>query len=268
MTAVYFSCITGWEDTGEGGIKEIGDTSHEIKASGSENSAFEGDTVEIEIKLKDDFAITDNKIEVLSASSGKAVSDFTVSYNEKSDSLRGSFKMPGEDVTLRFATKKNDQNSGSSSGSDPSSSTTADSQYVIVKGANGTWDGVNNYIVEVSDKAGDDTILDRYRSASVDGHQLGDGEHVIRKGSVIVEINSDYLKTLSAGEHTIVVTFSDKSVSTTITVSAAASSSTSAASIPSTGENIASAYFAGAVFVLAACGFSSAVVVKKRKEEI
>ena len=267
MTAVYFSCITGWEDTGEGGIKEIGDTSREIKASGSENSAFEGDSVEIEIKLKDDFAITDNKIEVLSAASGKTISDFTVSYNEKSDSLRGSFKMPGEDVTLRFATKKNDQSSSSSSGSDPAS-TTVDSQYVIVKGANGTWDGVNNYIVEVSDKAADDTILDRYRSASVDGHQLGDGEHVIRKGSVIVEITSDYLKTLSAGEHTIVVAFSDKSVSTTITVSAAASSSTSAASIPSTGETIATTYFAGVVFVLAACGFCSAVAVKKRKEEI
>ena len=88
---------------------------------------------------------------------------------------------------------------------------------------------------------------------------------MIRKGSVIVEITSDYLKTLSAGEHTIVVAFSDKSVSTTITVSAAASSSTSAASIPSTGETIATTYFAGVVFVLAACGFCSAVAVKKRK---
>ena len=297
-TAKYKYWITGYEDTGDGGIKEIGDTLRGIVETGSDNCASEGDTVELEITYKDGFSMVDDKVEVIGVSSGNVIATVTLSYHEMSHSYRGTFTMPGEDVTLRFATKDNNassSSSSSSSGSSSSSSSSTDTSssdasvsssdtssasgssattvtngnpYVIVKGANGTWDGVSNYIVEVSDSVADDTILDRYLWSAVDGHQLGDGEHVIRKGSVIVEIYSDYLKTLSAGEHTIVVNFSDYSVTTTITISAAASGGANAASVPSTGETIAPSLFAGSVFVIAALGVGSAVIVKKRKEEI
>lgn len=268
-TAKYKYWITGYEDTGDGGIEGIGDLLRGMKPSGSDNCALEGETVEIEIDLKDGFSIADNKIEVLSAGTGKVITSFTVSYHEMSDSMRGTFTMPGEDVTLRFSTKDNNASSSTTTSSESSTTTTstvtAANTYTVLKGADGEWDGISDYVIEVKSSSDDEHCIDRFLWAAVDGHELVIGkECLITKGSTIVTIKSDYLKSLGEGTHNVVVNFKDNSVATTLVVKAA--STQNAASVPATGEGLAPTLFIGGTFVIAAAGFIGIAIMKKRKE--
>ncbi len=252
-TAKYKYWITGYEDTGDNGIKSIGDPIRGLKPSGSDVCAAEGDNVVIELELKDGFSIADNKIEVLSAKTGKVITSFTLAYYEMSDSFTGTFTMPGEDVTLRFATK------------DKNSSTTTANTYTVVIGGDGEWDGISDYVIEVKSSADDEHCIDRFLWAAVDGHELVVGkECLITKGSTIVTIKSDYLKSLGEGTHNVVVNFKDNSVATTLVVKAAGTQS--AASVPATGEGLAPTLFIGGTFVIAAAGFIGIAIMKKRKE--
>ena len=136
--------------------------------------------------------------------------------------------------------------------------------YTVIEGGDGTWDGTSDYVIRVKSSEDDAHCIDRFLWAAVDGHELVVGkESEIAPGSTIVTIKSDYLKTLSAGAHTIVVNFTDNSITTTITISNA--SANSGASIPATGEMQSTAMYVGIAMIAAACALS-VLVIKKRKE--
>ncbi len=139
--------------------------------------------------------------------------------------------------------------------------------YTVIQGADGTWDGKSDYVIEVKSSIDDEHCIDRFKWAAVDGIELKHGENMdLAIGSTIVIIKSDYLKTLSAGTHNIVVNFTDNSVATTLTIDAASTTATSGASVPATGEMQSPLMYVGIAMIVAAAGALSAVIVRKRKE--
>ena len=73
----------------------------------------------------------------------------------------------------------------------------------------------------------------------IDGKILDISQFTYAEGSVIITILPEYLKTLSLGEHTITIKFSNATVTTKFTVAPASS-------IPSSGEAVSTAAVAGA----------------------
>ena len=150
----------------------------------------------------------------------------------------------------------------SGSGTNSESVKTVANTYTVVTGGDGTWDGVSDYVIRVKSDSDDEHCIDRFLWASVDGHELDVGkESEIAPGSTIVTIKSDYLKTLSAGTHNIVVNFTDNSITTTITINNAATGS----SLPSTGEMQSVAMYIGLAMIIAASALS-VMGIRKRKE--
>lgn len=80
----------------------------------------------------------------------------------------------------------------------------------------------------------------------VDGKVLDISLFTYEKGSVIITIMPEFLKTLSIGEHTITITFSNATVTSKFTV-------TPASSVPASGEAVNTAAIAG-VSVIALAG--------------
>ena len=87
----------------------------------------------------------------------------------------------------------------------------------------------------------------------IDGKILDISQFTYAEGSVIITILPEYLKTLSLGEHTITIKFSNATVTTKFTVAPASS-------IPSSGEAVSTAAIAG-VSVIALAG----IVIFMRK---
>lgn len=85
-----------------------------------------------------------------------------------------------------------------------------------------------------------------------------------RKGSVIITLSADFLKTLSEGTHTLTVVFKNGTVSSTaFTIVASA-----ATSVPSTGESMSSSTVLGMSLISAALlGAGALIVCKKKKGE-
>ena len=169
---------------------------------------------------------------------------------------------PATGTTSGSTTDSATSTSSGTSGStmDPSAPT-----YTVIKGADATADGTTDIVIEVKRSEDDEHCLDYFDWVAIDGTKLTSEQAPTSKGSTIVTIKSDYLKTLSEGKHTIVVNFVDNSVSTTITIQAAAQKSGS--NIPATGELQSPAIYLGIALIVAACGLTSIVVMKKRKEE-
>lgn len=113
----------------------------------------------------------------------------------------------------------------------------------------------------------DANSINRVLWVAVDGTQLTPGTHyTLKKGSTIVTLLGSYLDTLSAGEHTLLVNFTDGSVTTTFTVLA---KETSGSSLPATGEEQNTTALLISMLIIAA-GLGCAVYAvrtKKHSEE-
>ena len=137
--------------------------------------------------------------------------------------------------------------------------------YTIIMGADGTWDGKSDYVIEVKRSIDDEHCFDRFNGAAIDGIDLKHGENMdLAIGSTIVIIKSDYLKTLSAGTHNVVVNFTDNSVTTTLTINAA-STTTSGSNLPATGETVSPTFWIGCSCMAAGMLFAIVLIQKKRK---
>ena len=98
-------------------------------------------------------------------------------------------------------------------------------------------------------------FCDAGKTITIDGEALPEGAADFSKGSLIIEIMPDFLKTLSKGEHTLKVVF-DNGVTMEIKFTIR-----DAADVPASGESISSALYIGAAMLrLAGAGF----VVSKR----
>ncbi len=193
------------------------------------------------------------------------------------------FDIEDYDVIVDVSYKAIDTSSSGGSTTDPATGTTSGSTtdaatstssgatmdpsaptYIVIKGADATADGTTDIVIEVKRSEDDEHCLDYFDWVAIDGTKLTSEQAPTSKGSTIVTIKSDYLKTLSEGKHTIVVNFVDNSVSTTITIQAAQKNG---ANIPATGELQSPAMYLGIALIVVACGVTSIVVINKRNEE-
>ena len=133
--------------------------------------------------------------------------------------------------------------------------------YTIVEGENAVYitnsdtgikfrirqEGIHDWAYEL--------FLDAGAVILIDGEELPEGAAKTSKGSLIIEIMPDFLKTLSVGEHKLTVKFdNDVTLDLVFTVRAATD-------VPASGESVSAAVYVGiAMVVLAAAGF----VVNKR----
>ena len=109
-----------------------------------------------------------------------------------------------------------------------------------------------------------DNSFENFDYVAVDGVKLTkDVDYTVTKGSTIITLTESYLKTLSAGDHVILINFTDGSTTVNLTVNAPAN----AASVPATGESQMTMTL-GAILVISALGIAVFVQSNKRKEEI
>ena len=132
--------------------------------------------------------------------------------------------------------------------------------YEVVSGGDSTWkQGDQDIVITVKRSADDEHCIDHFDWVANDGTKLTDKECTVKSGSTVITLKSDYLKTLSAGEHTIIINFDDASLTTKLTVK-------EAASVPSTGEDQSPAVYLGTVLILIALGTACGVAVMKHKD--
>lgn len=110
--------------------------------------------------------------------------------------------------------------------------------YALTSGAGGKWKNGSTDTLEFVVKASDDDehTIDHFKGIQVDGKDVpekddgGKANWTAKKGSVVIDLQPDYLKTLSAGEHTLTVLLKDaEPIETTFTIEADTS--------PKTGDN-------------------------------
>ena len=132
--------------------------------------------------------------------------------------------------------------------------------YSLTEGGESTWNGNSDSTLTfraVRNRL-EPMTFSHFTGIQVDGKDVSKDNYQAKSGSVIVTLNESYLKTLSAGEHTLDIMFDDApSVRTTFTIVAA--------QVPSTGESAYSAYsILGALLIASAAAF---VIYSARHEE-
>ena len=135
--------------------------------------------------------------------------------------------------------------------------------YTVVSGGDSTWTE-GDLVIRVKSGDDDEHCIDRYEYTAIDGTKLTDEQAPATSGSTVITIKSDLLKTLSEGKHTILVNFSDNSITTTVTIVKKAAGTSN---VPSTGEVIGVSAIAGTVLILSACSILIVMRTKKREEE-
>ena len=137
--------------------------------------------------------------------------------------------------------------------------------YTVVGGGDSTWtEGDPDLVVKVTSDEDGDHSFERYEYTAIDGTKLTDEQAPATSGSTVITIKSDLLKTLSEGKHTILINFSDNSITTTVTIVKKAAGTSN---VPSTGEVIGVSAIAGTVMILSACSMLILMRTKKREEE-
>ena len=124
--------------------------------------------------------------------------------------------------------------------------------YTVSEGQDSTWkqgstsglefrivqEGVIDDAYEFFEKAG--------KVVTLDGEAVDPENYTYEKGSLIITLKPEYLKTLSTGSHTLTVNFQyDETVNLKFTIE-------SASAVPATGESVSSAAIAGVVIILLA----------------
>lgn len=138
------------------------------------------------------------------------------------DSATAVFTMPANAVTVT-ATYENDTTTP-----DP---TPATPTYKIIEGAGGTWTSGTDGTLSIRG----DGEVSKFKEVKVDGTVVDGSNYTVTEGSTIVTLKADYLKTLSAGNHTFELVWTDGSASTSFTVKEAAA--TTPSNTPDTPSN-------------------------------
>ena len=106
FTAIFKNWITGWTDTGAGGVEEdgVGNLLRIISETDAEFDVTAGEEVTLEIYLKDGYVFDNDGLVEVIGSDGTTVLTYAYMTKYGSNSYRGTFTMPNEDVSLKFAT--------------------------------------------------------------------------------------------------------------------------------------------------------------------
>ena len=132
-------------------------------------------------------------------------------------------------------------------------------------GANGTFAiGGKDFVLTVKRSTADETTFDHFRSVQIDGKSLKAGtDYTAAKGSVVVTVKAASLNKLTAGSHTVTITFDDGKAETKLTVQNASKKPL----VPATGDqNRIVIWVAALVLALAGIGISVTALVKSKKK--
>lgn len=135
----------------------------------------------------------------------------------------------------------------------------ANSVYTIINGAKGTWqkDAGAGYTITV------DGDYAKFTGIKIDG-VVSLSNYTAVSGSTIITLKEEYLKTLSAGEHTVEILFTDGSVSTTLTISEKTDSSRGCGGCGSVGD-ISDGIIGGLIIIVAVIVLLP--IIKRKKVE-
>ena len=119
-----------------------------------------------------------------------------------------------------------DQNHEPSPSSEGTKTKTNSITYTAVKvEGDGQTAGRNtDLVVEIKRSENDDKTYDSYTGAEMDGKAIPEENTSKAKGSLVLTVKSTYMETLSAGDHTLKVSFGDGSVEIPVTIRAAETS--------------------------------------------
>jgi len=129
----------------------------------------------------------------------------------------------------------------------------AATDYKIIKGNNGKW-------WKNSDRTLSFTVnapFSKFESVEIDGKTIAESNYIANSGSTIITLKSSYLQTLSTGEHTITVVFTDNEASGSFKVQ-------KATSIPFTGDTFNVTLW---ISVMVVAGASLVVLLYKRRKQ-
>lgn len=130
----------------------------------------------------------------------------------------------------------------------------ATTDYKIIKGDNGKWWKNSGKTLSFTVNA----PFSKFESIEIDGKTIAESNYIANSGSTIITLKSSYLQTLSTGEHTITVVFTDNEASGNFTIQ-------KATSIPFTGDTFNVTLW---ISVMVVAGASLVVLLyKKRKQK-
>ena len=168
-----------------------------------------------------------------------------------------------EDFTTAF-----DPASLDGSGTVPAYPNWAEVNYTLIEGNDLTVGGADGdeAIFRAVRNRNETTTFSHHTYVELDAELLNEENYTKKSGSVIIELNPEYVAKLTPGEHTIEIFFDDSySVKTTFVVNAA----TTPAELPSTGETVNYRTIAIASTLLTiSTAVAIGVVITKKKEEI
>ena len=101
--------------------------------------------------------------------------------------------------------------------------------------------------------------FDEFRKVLIDGNEIADSNYTVSEGSTVVELKADYLKTLSAGEHTLSIVSKNGTANTTFTVV-----KDTATTSPRTGDTNSLALWIALLFISG--GVSGGILSLKKKK--
>lgn len=131
--------------------------------------------------------------------------------------------------------------------------------FINSTGLSWTQGSENTLVFTAKTNASTDNTFSKFVGILIDGKVVDGNNYTAESGSVIIKLKTEYLNTLSVGEHTITLKFSDgDDISTKFTINAAA------VATPSTGETMSMWILVGFACIAAA---GAVLTFKKWKEE-
>ena len=112
----------------------------------------------------------------------------------------------------------------------------------------------------VKNASDDSQTSEKFQKVLVNGEEIDSSKYTAAAGSLRLTLKAGYLQTLSEGEHTLTVQFTDGTISHTFRILPASADSDS----PGTGENGMAVAISAVMLVLAAAG-AAYVVIRRRK---
>ena len=128
-----------------------------------------------------------------------------------------------------------------------------------------TPDSGKDLVITAKRSAHDETTFDHFAGIEIDGQIVDKANYKTSRGSIVVTLSKDYLKTLKSGDHTVKVLFDDNDpISTSLTIKEAQAPKGSDKESAQTGEH-ASVLLLIVAVVLLISGTITGLIARKSK---
>ena len=152
----------------------------------------------------------------ISPSSGYVIDTLKVDGLEVTATTSYTFSDVNSNHTIEVNFKQESQTPGVPDAGGSGNPDTPNNTYQIIDGANSSW---------THDSDGNITIrgngdFSKFTGVKLDGNLIDKSNYTAKEGSTIITLKASYLNTLSAGNHTVEILWTDGSASTTFTTKA------------------------------------------------